>query len=91
MRIVQAAAAAAPSQRSDADGGGKSARYGNPKQNYTAAVKRALSMQNPQVLGTLAHLGSVQDTRLSELLSGHLGPTLRTLVVESTECRCALH
>ena len=85
---VQAAAANSISQRSDADGAGKTARFGHPKHSYSVAIKRALALQNPEVLGTLAQLGSVQDARLSELLSAHLGTQLRTLVVESRECRC---
>jgi hypothetical protein len=71
------------SQRSEVEGTGKSARFGNPKHAYTIATKRALDLKLPKVLGTLAQLGSVQDTQLSEL-----GSTLRTLVVQDRESRC---
>jgi chromosome segregation ATPase len=90
ISCVQTTAAALPttSQRSEVEGAGKSARFGNPKHSYTIATKRALALRLPHVLGTLAQLGTVQDTPLSELLSAHLGSTLRTLVVETRECRC---
>ena len=85
-----AAAPAASTQRSDAEGGGgRAARYGNPTHPQTAAVKHALSLQRRGVHGAFAQLGSVQDTRLSELLAASLQSTLRTLVVEATETRCA--
>jgi hypothetical protein len=91
LRALQAAAAASGTQGSGAEGAGKSARYGNPKHGATIACKRALSLGDPRVLGTLASLGSVQDTRLSELLSAHLFGTLRTLVVDTRACRCACY
>lgn len=87
---AQQAEPLAATQQSGADGSGKSARYGNPKHPQTAAVKRALALKDVRVLGTLAHLGSVQDARLSELLSTHLNGTLRTLLVDSKEARCAM-
>lgn len=66
---------------------GRKPRYGHPQQAQTAAVKHAMDAQPAGLLGPLAELGSVQDTRLSELLSAHLWTSLRTLVVESSECR----
>ena len=92
---VQAAAAAAPAasgtstQRSEAEGAGKSARFGNPKHAYTAAIKRALALKDARVLGAFAQLGTVQDVRVSELIGSHLTATLRTLVVQDRDCRCA--
>jgi hypothetical protein len=87
--FLQVLVAASVSQKSEVEGAGKSARFGNPKQGSTIAIKRALALRDPRVLGTLAQLGSVQDGCLSELLSAHLGSALRTLVVDSRECRCA--
>lgn len=93
--LAAAAAAAEPApaatQRSDVEGGGRAARFGNPTHPQTAAVKRALALQRRGVHGAFAQLGSVQDTRLSELLSASLQATLRTLVVDDTETRCAPH
>lgn len=91
--LAAAAVAVAPAstQRSDAEaGGGRSARYGNPTHPQTAAVKQALALQRRGVHGAFAQLGSVQDTRLSELLSASLQSTLRTLVVDATETRCGM-
>jgi hypothetical protein len=76
------------SQHSEVEGAGKSARVGRPNQPLTNAVKKALSLQNPEVFGTLAQLGSVQDTGLAELLCAHVGATLRTLVVATSDTRC---
>jgi chromosome segregation ATPase len=87
LTAAKALASTALSQRSEIEGGGKHARFGNPKHAQTAAVKKALSLQEAGLLGPLAHLGSVQDTTLSELLSAHLGCTLRTLVVDTPETR----
>jgi hypothetical protein len=82
-------AACSATQRSGVDGGGKQARFGNPKHPQTMAVKHALAQRHPGVLGAFAQLGSVQDAPLSELVSAHLNASLRTLVVESTTARCA--
>eukprot|EP00892_Ulva_mutabilis_P012666 jgi/Ulvmu1/9772/UM056_0012.1 len=88
LAAAAAAAAQAATQRSDAEaGGGRSARYGNPTHPQTAAVKHALGLQRRGVHGAFAQLGSVQDTRLSELLSASMQSTLRTLVVDATETR----
>jgi hypothetical protein len=84
-----AAGGATGSQQSGAECVGRRARYGHPQQAQTAAVKHVMEMQPAGLLGPLAELGSVQDTRLSALLSAHLWTSLRTLVVESSEARCA--
>lgn len=87
--LAAAAAPAAATQRSDVEGGSRAARFGNPTHPQTAAVKHALAMQHRGVHGAFAQLGSVQDTRLSELLSASLQATLRTLVVDDTATRSA--
>jgi chromosome segregation ATPase len=83
------AGGATASQQSGAECVGRKARYGHPQQAQTAAVKHVMDVQPAGVLGPLAELGSVQDSQLSALLSAHLGNSLRTLVVDRNDSRCA--
>ncbi|KAL3136848.1 hypothetical protein ABBQ38_005556 [Trebouxia sp. C0009 RCD-2024] len=61
-------------------------RFGPPNQATTHAIQTCLHAEDPEVVGVLAQLATVDDTSLSQVLAATYRALLPVLVVQSSAC-----